>query len=68
MAENKWVPGVITPIYGVITLLTTGRGPPCMEAFTSIEFYDPFDVAKTLSLTQPKANLKKHFGRYIYLS
>ena len=27
MAENKWLTGVITPISGLITLLTTGRGP-----------------------------------------
>ena len=24
---------IITPINGVITLLTTGKGPPCMELF-----------------------------------
>ena len=26
---KKWVTGVITPINGVITLLTTGKGRPC---------------------------------------
>ena len=37
MAENKWVTGVIPPISGSISgvttliLLTTGRGPPCSE-------------------------------------
>ncbi len=29
MALYKWVTGLVIPISGVITLLTTGRGPPC---------------------------------------
>ena len=33
MAENKWVTGVIISISGVITLLTTGRGPPCINSW-----------------------------------
>ena len=31
--ENKWVTRVITPASGVITLLWTGRGPPCTVVF-----------------------------------
>ena len=27
--DYKWVTGIITPINGIITLLITGRGPPC---------------------------------------
>ena len=30
----KWVPGVITPINGVINLFITGRGPPCTDGMS----------------------------------
>ena len=32
----KWVTGVIPPINWVITILITGRGPPCIYNFNSI--------------------------------
>lgn len=43
MAENTGVTGVITPINGVITVLKTGKGPPCSIYEWSLDYQPKVD-------------------------
>ena len=64
----KWVTGVITRISGVITLLITGRGPPCRkgeEFFLSFWGKGGDDVLESYSFEQDfswPTNLKRRSG------